>query len=104
MSEKPIFNENSLGNEITRVWGEHGAHSEVYSMLRKQVAKLEKDRAALLSACEAAYTELNEIRARDCVPYTHQGIKASVDENYFSIVVDNLREAIALCRANEVKA
>jgi hypothetical protein len=38
----------------------------------------------------AAWCELNEIRARDGVPYTHQGYKASVTEDYFSSVVDAL--------------
>jgi hypothetical protein len=38
----------------------------------------------------AAWHELNEIRARDGVPYTHQGHKASVDETYFSRLTDEL--------------
>lgn len=54
----------------------------------------EKERAAkkrtrdMEVALWAAWKELNEIRARDGVPYTHQGYKASVDEGYFSQVVD----------------
>ena len=48
----------------------------------------------LLEACKKAFRELNEIRARDGVPYTHQGIKASVSEDYFSSVVDECSVAI----------
>ena len=42
----------------------------------------------VLSALKRAYTELNIIRARDGVPYTHYGMKSDVDEKYFSSVVD----------------
>lgn len=31
-----VFDEAKLGDEIARVWGAHGAHAEVYSMLLKQ--------------------------------------------------------------------
>lgn len=51
--------------------------------------------ADLLEACKKAVRELNEIRARDGVPYTHQGIKASVCPDYFSSVVDECFTAIA---------
>jgi len=47
----------------------------------------------LRSALEKCYHELNIIRARDGVPYTHYG-KSDVDENYFSSVVDSAREAL----------
>lgn len=40
-----------------------------------------------------AYLELNTIRARDGVPYTHYG-PACVDEQYFSSVVDGLDEIL----------
>lgn len=49
----------------------------------------------LLAACQKAVKELNEIRARDGVPYTHSGYKASVTEEYFSSVVDECFAAIA---------
>ena len=48
----------------------------------------------LVKACVKAFRELNEIRARDGVPYTHYGCKASVDANYFSSVVDAIDEAV----------
>jgi hypothetical protein len=38
----------------------------------------------------AAWRELNEIRARDGVPWTHMGCKACVDEKYFSRLVDHI--------------
>ena len=31
--EQPMFNEDALRDEIHKVWGEHGAHAEVYRML-----------------------------------------------------------------------
>lgn len=37
-----------------------------------------------------AFLELNTIRARDGVPWTHMGYKASVTEEYFSSVADEL--------------
>ena len=44
----------------------------------------------------AAWMELNAIRARDGVPYTHMGWKASVDEGYFSTLTDALAEELGL--------
>ena len=49
----------------------------------------------LLEALKKAYVELNTIRARDGVPYTYDGWRSSVDEDYFSSVVDEARAAIA---------
>lgn len=40
-----------------------------------------------------AWMELNEIRARDGVPYKHDGTRASVCEEYFSTVVENCKDA-----------
>lgn len=37
-----------------------------------------------------AYQELNAIRARDGVPYTHTGFKSDVDEKYWSDLVDSI--------------
>jgi hypothetical protein len=48
----------------------------------------------LIDALEKAARELNEIRARDGVPYTHYGMRACVDENYFSGVVDECFSAL----------
>lgn len=36
--EVPVFDELALAYEIERVWGEHGAHSEVYRMLLGRVS------------------------------------------------------------------
>jgi len=41
-----------------------------------------------------AYRELNEIRARDGVPYTSMGYASSVDADYFSSVVDEIDAAV----------
>jgi hypothetical protein len=44
----------------------------------------------------AAHTELNEIRARDGVPYTHDGTKSSVSEDWFDEVVEMVAESYTL--------
>lgn len=49
--------------------------------------------AAVLAMCQA-FRELNEIRARDGVPWTSFGYRATVDANYFSQVVDDLDAAV----------
>ena len=59
------------------------------------VQALADRRNDLLAACELAVRELNEIRARDGVPYTHLGFKSSVTEEHFSAVVDTCFRAIA---------
>ncbi len=41
-----------------------------------------------------AWMELNAIRARDGVPYQRDGWRSSVDEDYFSGVVDECADAI----------
>jgi len=48
----------------------------------------------LVRAAVKAFAELNAIRARDGVPYTHEGSRSNVDEAYFSCVVDGLDEAV----------
>lgn len=42
----------------------------------------------------AAWRELNEIRARDGIPWTHLRCKASIDEEYFSRVVEELADIL----------
>lgn len=61
--------------------------------------KLRESHADLLAACKKAVHELNEIRARDGVPYTHNGWRAGVSEEYFSSVVDECFSAIARAEA-----
>lgn len=41
-----------------------------------------------------AWYELNTIRARDGVPYMHDGFKASVSEGYFYALVENMADAL----------
>lgn len=48
----------------------------------------------LVRAAVRAFAELNAIRARDGVPYTRNGWKSDVQEEYFSSVVDGLDEAV----------
>lgn len=38
-SEEKIFNEESLRREIIKIWGEYGAHYEVYKSLLNRVRK-----------------------------------------------------------------
>jgi len=42
----------------------------------------------------SAWMELNAIRARDGVPWTHERMKSSVSEEYFSSVVDELADLL----------
>ena len=51
----------------------------------------------------AAWSELNAIRARDGVPYTYQGYKSDVAEDYFSEVVDNTAAAYKLLTGMDIK-
>lgn len=57
----------------------------------------------VLLALWQAWFELNTIRARDGVPYTHQGWKSGVAEDYFSKVVDDAEEAIRLLTGEDPK-
>jgi hypothetical protein len=41
-----------------------------------------------------AFRELNEIRARDGVPWTSSGYPACVSQDYFSAVVDEIDAAV----------
>jgi len=40
------------------------------------------------------FQEMNAVRARDGVPYTYDGTKTSVDEDYWSELVDRTDEAV----------
>ena len=51
--------------------------------------------AGLVEALEKCRHELNVIRARDGVPYTHYHMKSDVDEQYFSDVIDKAEAALA---------
>ena len=57
-------------------------------------AESERIKQQCIRAMVRAYAELNAIRARDGVPYTHNGLKSDVNEAYFSSVVDELDEAV----------
>ena len=76
-------------------------HLVASGLTAKQALEIQDANAALiaavpllLDACRKAYKELNEIRARDGVPYTHYGMKASVCPDYFSSVVDDCQTAL----------
>ena len=65
------------------VYFQDNFHTENHKLLIQTVRAMVK-----------AFNELNEIRARDGVPYTQDGWKASIDPVYFSSVVDELDEAV----------
>ena len=65
-----------------------------YSIMVAQLEADDKRVSKVLLAIALAYKELNAIRARDGVPYTHDGWKSSIDEEYFAGVVDKLDEAM----------
>lgn len=49
----PMFDEDALGKEIARIWGEHGAHAEVYSMLRHENSELRKKLESCLAQLDS---------------------------------------------------
>lgn len=49
----------------------------------------------LLSQLHNAYHELNAIHARDGVPRTHEGFKSSVSQEYFTGLVEGIRDLLA---------
>ena len=55
---------------------------------------LEQQRDAAVMALNDCAVELREIVARDGVPYTHEGVKSSVDEDYFRSVAVNAIETL----------
>jgi hypothetical protein len=71
-SGMPIFNEAKLGEEITRVWGMHGAHAEVFGMmlaerkeLREQVKKLRKALWSITSGLDD-HIKAKKVRCDSC--------------------------------------
>jgi hypothetical protein len=59
------------------------------------VMDLNSHRKEIVQALKDAYVELNIIRARDGVPYGHDGIKSDVSPEYFSSVVDRIHALLA---------
>lgn len=58
-------------------------------------ARLISKAPEMLDLLRRAYGELNEIHARDGVPYTHQGFQASVTQECFTAVVEDARAMLA---------
>jgi transposase len=54
-----MFNEDSLRDDIQKVWGEHGAHVEVFDFMLDRIAKLERQVRDLTAAVEAYDWEAN---------------------------------------------
>lgn len=48
---------------------------------------------AILAMCQA-YHEMNVIRARDGVPYTHAGYKSDVAQDYWDAVMERLDKVV----------
>ena len=66
-----------------------------YFAVRTGRAEAERDLA--LEVLRNAYRELNEIHARDGVPYTCDGWKSSVSQEWFTQVVEDARAVLAAC-------
>lgn len=73
-----------------------GAYPMACRVLADEYVKFRMLQRHLVRAAVRAYAELNEIRARDGVPYTHQGIRSSVTEEYFDSVVNDLSASVML--------
>ena len=67
---------------------------EQVTTLAVELRRLRRRNKILFDTLSKAYRELNEIHARDGVPYTHQGIPSCVSQDYFSSVVEDCRKAI----------
>lgn len=79
-----------------------GGDDVEYEQLRELIVtavnaheSLKAENKRLREALKKAVHELNEIRARDGVPYTHELIKSSVCPEYFASVVDECNDALA---------
>ena len=59
VSDTPIFNEDALERAIHACWGKHGAHAEVYAMLRKELAAARRDAEELRGAFQAVLLQLD---------------------------------------------
>lgn len=57
----------------------------------------------IATAIWQAWRELNAIRARDGVPYTHMGWKDGISEEYFSRVVDDCAAAYKKVTGQEIQ-
>ncbi len=68
--------------------------STVENELRAEIERLTKERDALIQSLWKCWRELNEVRARDGVPWTHQGHPSSVSEEYFSSVVEEAKNCL----------
>lgn len=87
------------GAELFAAQAEQRGLIAAFHLSPDELLRLIDERAAAVAALKLAVRELNEIRARDGVPYTHQGFRASVTPEHFSAVVDACFDAIA--RAGE---
>lgn len=67
---------------------------ETISDLRAQLATVTKERDELRAALSDAVHELNQIRARDGVPYPKDGSPPGVTEEYFDSVVEKCYAAL----------
>lgn len=77
-----------VARELLAAWPEIHAERPTWSDL---IARL-RTTAEALRDC---YRELNEIHARDGLPYTSEGIKAGVSQEWFTAVVENARAILA---------
>lgn len=84
--------------EVNVILAFNGRSFEELREMREANATLIAAAPQMLAALEAAVRELNEIRARDGVPRTHQGFRSSVTPEHFSSVVDDCFAAIAAAR------
>ena len=54
-----VFNEDELEKEIVRIWGEHGAHNEVFKAMRKQISEFKEKTE--MGSLEEIKTEIEKI-------------------------------------------
>ena len=79
--------QNSIENPLWEAWNSLRSESV-------HTAWAEEAMDALVDAALLAYQELNEIRARDGIPWTHMGCPSDVTPEHFSSVVEKLDKAV----------
>lgn len=92
------YRDDGTGTEdwgVTRITDQITAWDPIPAMGAPNRAMLYYRLRTTAEALCDCYRELNEIHARDGLPYTSEGIKAGVSQEWFTAVVENARAVLA---------
>lgn len=94
-SPSHIFNEESLRKEIIKIWGEHGAHCEVYDMLLTMAkGNVRPPDAAVLEAAFREGYELGNDAGRNIDVFCHIASHNPVSDADFAWEHSDTRAAL----------